>query len=75
MSDIVAVIDFGTTTDATVTSVGIQGISAADASLSALGDVDATSLQNGSILVYKTDTNKWTSTTRLNAQDIEAGEF
>lgn len=30
---------------------------------------------NGSILVYKTTTNKWTSTTSLDAQNMEGGFF
>lgn len=30
---------------------------------------------NGSILVYKTTTNKWTSTTNLDAQNMEGGFF
>ena len=46
-------------------------------SLSNVGDVDVTTngTVNGSVLVYKTTTNKWTSTTVLDAQDMEAGEF
>ena len=30
---------------------------------------------NGSVLVYRTTTNKWTSTTTLDAQNMEGGEF
>jgi hypothetical protein len=30
---------------------------------------------DGSVLVYKTTTNKWTSTTTLDAQNMEGGEF
>lgn len=43
----------------------------------AIGDVDVTSngKVDGSILVYKQATNKWTSTTLLNLQQVEAGEF
>ena len=44
-------------------------------SLSTVGDVDTTDLVNGSVLVYKTITNKWTSTTTLEAQNMEGGEF
>lgn len=57
-----------------VVSVGIQG-PAGISDVSSAGDVDITELDNGSILVYKTATNKWTSTTLLNQQNIEAGEF
>ena len=44
-------------------------------SMTEIGNVDTTSLTNGSILVYKTNTNKWTSTTTLDAQNMEGGEF
>ena len=43
--------------------------------LADIGDVDTTTLFNGSVLVYKTITNKWTSTTTLDAQNMEGGEF
>lgn len=38
-------------------------------------DVDTSTLTDGAILVYKSLTNMWTSTTQLNAQNIDAGEF
>jgi hypothetical protein len=44
-------------------------------SISSIGDVDTTTKINGSVLVYKTTTNKWTSTTTLDAQNMEGGEF
>jgi len=46
-------------------------------SLGSVGDVDTSTngKVNGSILVYKTTTNKWTSTTTLDAQNMEGGEF
>ena len=42
-----------------------------------IADVDTATegLINGSILVYKTATNKWTSTTLLSEQNMEGGEF
>lgn len=43
--------------------------------ISSIGDVDTTTLNNGAVLVYKTTTNKWTSTTSLDAQNMEGGEF
>ena len=62
------------TTD--VVAVGIQGLPGASASsIQHLSDVDVTTLINGSVLVYKTSTNKWTSTTTLDAQNMDAGEF
>ena len=44
-------------------------------SMSDIANVDTTTLTNGSVLVYKTITNKWTSTTTLDAQNMEGGEF
>lgn len=46
-------------------------------SLENTGDVDVSTngKLNGSILVYKTTTQKWTSTTTLDAQNMEGGEF
>jgi hypothetical protein len=44
-------------------------------SISNIADVDTSTLINGSVLVYKTSTNKWTSTTLLDAQNMEGGEF
>lgn len=46
-------------------------------SISDIGDVDTVTegKVNGSVLVYKSATNKWTSTTTLDAQNMEGGEF
>lgn len=46
-------------------------------SLDEIGDVDTVTEGkiNGSVLVYKTTTNKWTSTTQLDAQNMEGGFF
>jgi len=46
-------------------------------SMSNIADVDVTTngKVNGSILVYKTATNKWTASTTLDAQNMEGGEF
>lgn len=57
-----------------VVSIGIQGPPGPN-SITAAQDVDATNLQNGSVLVYKTTTSKWTSTTTLDSQNMEAGEY
>ena len=45
--------------------------------LDSVGDVDTSTngKVNGSILVYRTTTNMWTSTTTLDAQNMEGGEF
>jgi hypothetical protein len=46
-------------------------------SISYIADVDVTTngKLNGSVLVYNSTTSKWTSTTTLNAQNMEGGEF
>lgn len=57
-----------------VVSVGVQG-PAGPASISASADVDATNLQNGSLLAYSTETQKWVATTILEKQTLEGGHF
>lgn len=57
-----------------VIAVGIQGPPGA-ASIGSLPDVDTSDLKDGSLLVYTEDTQKWKSTTLLNKQAIDAGEF
>ena len=77
MSDITATVDI-TSNDVTVTAVGIQGSSAVlgpDSTLNSSGNVDATNPVNGSLLIYKTGTSKWTASTLLDAQNMEGGEF
>ena len=73
MNEIIAVVEIETTT--TVDSVGIQGASASDLNLGQLADVDASDLKDGSVLVYKSNTKKWTSTTALDAQNLEGGYY
>lgn len=60
---------------ATVSTVGEQGLSGTSGSLSDIADIDTTSLANGSVLVYKTTTNKWTSTLDLEDQYMNGGFF
>ena len=57
-----------------VVSVGVQGPSG-PSQITTATDVDASDLKNGSLLVYKNSTNKWTSTTTLDAQNMDGGEF
>lgn len=69
-----------TTTDgggSTITTIGIQGASGAAVPLSENVQVDIVSegLNNGSLLVYKTNTSKWTATKTLNLQTVDSGEF
>jgi len=58
-----------------VVGVGIQGPPGPQSSIATLPDVDLTNLENGSVLIYKTTSSKWTSTTTLDAQNMEGGEF
>jgi hypothetical protein len=73
MNDILATIQTGD--NPTVTVVGIQGPSGASTTIGTIADVDSVNPADGSVLVYKTTTNKWTATTLLQAQTVEAGEF
>lgn len=84
MAEIIAVVDDPTQSVITATtSTGATTIITSSSltnpqsveSLSAIGNVDTTTLNNGALLVYKTNTNKWTSTTTLDAQNMEGGEF
>jgi len=77
MSDITATVDI-TSNDVVVTAVGIQGSSAVlgpDTSIGSFADVDSVNPVNGSLLIYKTGTSKWTASTLLDAQNMEGGEF
>lgn len=82
MTDIVATVQYddaitvvNAENSVVVSAVGIQGASAADASISTLGDVDTSALNDGSVLVYKMNTHKWTSTLTLDAQNMEGGHY
>ncbi len=46
-------------------------------SLESVADVDTITNGkiNGSVLVYRTTTNKWPSTTILDAQDVTGGQY
>lgn len=83
MADTVVTLDSG---DEIVVSVAPSTLYAAQTdltnpavveSLDYVGDIDVTTngKHNGSVLVYKTTTNKWTATTTLDAQNMEGGEF
>jgi hypothetical protein len=68
MADIIAVVE--PIEELTVTSTAVS-----DRTVESLEDVNLNNLTNGSILVYQTSTSKWTATTLLNQQTMEAGEF
>jgi hypothetical protein len=86
MADIIAVVDdptqsviTATTSDGGTTIITSSNLTNTDgisvSSISSIGNVDTTTLNNGALLVYKTNTNKWTSTTSLDSQNMEGGEF
>jgi hypothetical protein len=85
MSDIVAQIGSDTLITTSITSqnnvyvsaVGIQGASATTTGMAGIADVeiDKNNLANGSLLIYKSGTSKWTASTLLDSQNMEGGEF
>jgi len=64
--------DSGSTT--IITSTTLSNPTSVD-TISSIGNVDTTNLENGAVLVYKIATSKWTSTTALDSQNMEGGEF
>lgn len=38
-------------------------------------DVDVTNLQDGSLLIYSTQSQKWVANTQLNNQSLESGHY
>ena len=83
MSDTFAVVSadeelFVTTQESALTTISSNlSNPAVVESLDFVGDIDTTTngKQNGSVLVYRTTTSKWTATTTLDAQNMEGGEF
>ena len=83
MADIIATIETDTTLLVTTSQ---QNLTTADTNLTPpavvealdnVADVDTSTYGKleGSVLVYRTNTNKWTSTTTLDSQNMEGGEF
>ena len=83
MADIIATLDsemtlLVTTNQQNLTTAGTNlAAPAVVEALDNVADVDTSTYGklNGSVLVYRTTTNKWTSTTTLDAQNMEGGEF
>jgi hypothetical protein len=74
MSDILATVESGNNNIA-VSVVGIQGLSGQATTVASISDIDAVNPDNGSVLVFKQTTNKWTATKTLEAQTMEGGFF
>ena len=83
MADIIATVGGGNTVIATVQDSSYLSATtdlsnpAVVQYLTDIGDVDGSTngLIDGSVLVYKTNTRKWTATTTLDAQNMDGGEF
>jgi hypothetical protein len=59
-----------------VVSVGIQGPSGSTAfKINEAQDMNITDIRDGSVLVYKSVTQKWTATQTLETQFIEGGQY
>jgi len=59
----------------TVTTVGEQGLTGSTGVLGDITDIDATNKENGSVLVYKALTAKWTATRLLEEQELNGGHY
>lgn len=59
----------------TTVVTGIMGPTGKVTSLSSIPDIDTTNLELGSILVYNPAVSKWVSTTLLDQQNVDCGEF
>jgi hypothetical protein len=57
--------------------VGIQGIAgnAEERTLESANNVDTTTLETGSILIYNLPATKWIASRNLVAQDMDGGNF
>jgi hypothetical protein len=83
MADITAVVSSGSEISATIqqTNLTLSSTNLANPAtvdtLASIADVDTSTngLTTGSILIYRTTTNRWTSSTTLDAQNMEGGEF
>lgn len=83
MTDITAVVSSGSEISATIqqTNLTLSSTNLANPAtvdtLASIADVDTSTngLTTGSILIYRTTTNRWTSSTTLDAQNMEGGEF
>ena len=74
--DIISIVDVSAVVlDPNLTTASTDLSNSEIQSMSDIRNVDTTLLEDGSVLVYKTLTNKWTSTRLLDKQNIEAGEF
>jgi len=67
-----------TTSESITVVTGLMGPKGRDGTLttlSAMSDVDVSSIRDGSLLIYSTNVNKWQAGNTLNNQIMEAGQF
>lgn len=66
-----------TVVDTNPTTVIVTGLMGPPGSttINGMADTDVSNLTAGSLLVYNTQTAKWTSTTLLNQQYVDCGQF
>ena len=72
------VVTSGSTTQVKKVVVGkpVRRVTAGQFTVSNLGDIDLSSLENGSMLVYKTSSSKWTATKDIeDGQNINGGSY
>lgn len=75
MPDIIATVDdpYGSTSSGTTVTASQTSI--APNTIENMLDVDLQQLTDGSLLIYKNTTAKWTASTLLDKQNMEGGEF
>lgn len=72
----IAVADQTTTIKKVVVGTPVRRVNEVDRQLSALKDVDLNNLENGSLLIYKTTTSKWTASKDVeDEQNINGGSY
>lgn len=64
-----------TTTIITPAEQGPQGPPGSQQPISTAPDVDLTNLQDGSLLIYSTQEQKWVANTQLTNQSLESGQY
>jgi hypothetical protein len=76
MADIIATVSdpYGSSTDSGAT-VTASPTSIPPNTIENMLDVDLGQLSDGSLLIYKNTTSKWTASTMLDKQNMEGGEF
>ena len=67
----------GSTTQVKKIVVGtpVRRVRGGEGTLTTLGDVDTSNLENGSILVYNTSSSNWVASTALDDQKMDGGSY